>query len=62
MFDAPETTGCYGAFLGVVWDGLGGGAGGVEGHACGGGEGAEEPVEEGGHGGESHEDGQGQED
>lgn len=54
MLDAPEATGCHGAFLRVVGEGLGGCAGGVEGHACGGGEGAEETVEEGGHVGEGH--------
>lgn len=61
MFDSPEATGCYGAFLGVFWEGLSGCAGGVEGHACGGGEWAEETIEEGWHGCESHEEGQGKE-
>lgn len=49
MFDAPEATSGYGAFLRVGWEVGGGATFGVEGHAGGGGEGAEEAIEKAGH-------------
>lgn len=49
VLDAPETASGYGALLRVGWEVGGGAAFGVEGHAGGGGEGAEEASEEIGH-------------
>ena len=56
VFHAPEATSRDGTFLGIRREILGLAAFGVEGHAGGGGEGAEEAIEEVGHCG-SHEDG-----
>ena len=49
VLDTPEAASGYGALLRVGWEVGGGAAFGVEGHAGGGGEGAEEASEEIGH-------------
>ena len=63
MFHTPETPGSQRAFLRILREVLrGGSTGRVQRHAGGGSEWAQEAVEKGRHCGESHEDGEGDED